>query len=358
MLTFNFRMTTPSSAIAFNVGDDMTILRLEGVSVTGNPMFLALVARFSGGSVWTPFIINDNGEQVITNTNFMTSSWYLFGALGNSNSNNQQMGRLITNINSNVNKVFLNLAENWDFTNSVLLKYFAVDTVAPFYFSGSIGRIDYIGGAYSTSAGTSTSDNVLEWHMPYVQIWLDMTDPEVTQLFQNRMTNEYGSTINGFTNHSDYQDLQFNFKQGWIFRKNVQQIIFPTIKYYPDLDINFVYIIKYKIRKVNQWNQGGEWLRVFEYTTGASSYYTRAHLFKYDYASPVRIRLDYPGQGAWDMCSYTISPANELGESVESALSMHVFRPPYYRQSSDHKQSCTLSTVSGVRRTSVGYSSM
>ena len=187
-----------------------------------------------------------------------------------------------------------------------------------------------------------------------MQVWLDMTDPEVTQYFQNRILNEYGSTMNGFSNHSDYQDLQFDFNQGWIFRKNVQRIVLPVPTYYADLDINFVYIIKFKVRKVNNWNQGGEWMRIFEYTTSAGSYYTRGHLFKYNYASPVTIRLDYPSLGGWDMCGYTISPGNELGESPEVALSMHVFRPPYYKTSTDFKQSCNLTSVSGTRRYTSG----
>lgn len=161
--------------------------------------------------------------------------------------------------------------------------------------------------------------------------------------------------MNGFTNHSDYQDLQFDFKQGWIFRKRVQRMVLPVLLYYPDLDINFVYIIKFKVRKVNIWMQGGEWMRIFDYTQGGGSY-TNGYLFKYNYASPVTVRLNYPGMGGWDMCGYTITPGNELGESAEVAVSMHVFRPPYYRTTTDFKQSCTLTTVSAVRRYTAGNS--
>lgn len=166
MLTFNFRMTTPPATMPWVIGDDITILRLEGISVTGNPMWLTLLARFAGGGVWNAVFQNDNGENILTAVNFMTSPWYLFAALGNSNGNLTQMGRLITNINSNVYKVFLPQAENWDFTNSVVLKYFATAMVSPFYFPGSIGRIDYIGGTYDSTASTTTNDNVVEWHLP------------------------------------------------------------------------------------------------------------------------------------------------------------------------------------------------
>ena len=170
------------------------------------------------------------------------------------------------------------------------------------------------------------------------------------------MMNEYGTTINGYNNHSDFQDMQFDFNQGWIFRKQHQTLQFPNFTYYADMDINFQYILKIKMRKVNHWTSAGEWLRIFEYSTDAvGNYYTRAHLSKWNYGTPVRVRLDYPGLGAWDMCYYTITPANELGESPEVAVSMHVFRPPYYRTTTDFKQGCTLTAVSGTRRYTAGY---
>lgn len=353
MLSFNFRMNTPPGTMTWTAGDEMTVLRLEGVSTTANPVYLTLIMRFAGGGVWNPVFQNEGNENVITAVNLVTSTWYVFAALGNSNPDATQMGRLITNINSNVYKVFLPQPENWDFTNSVTLKYFATAMVAPFYFHGSVGRIDYVGAAYDTTVGTTTSDSVLEWHLPYMMVWLDMTDPEVTQYFQNRIMNEYGSTMNGFTNHSDYQDIQFDFNQGWIIRKNVQRLVLPTPIYYADMDINFVYIIKFKVRKVNHWSQGSENLRIFEYTQGGG-YYTLGYLFKYNYGSPVTIRLNYPGMGGWDMCGYAITPANELGESAEVAVSMHVFRPPYYRTSTEFRQSCTLTSVTGTRRYTAG----
>lgn len=186
-------------------------------------------------------------------------------------------------------------------------------------------------------------------------MWADFTDPEVSQYFGNRMVNEYGSMINGLNNHSDYQDLQFDFNQGWIFRKNCQTMQIPVFTYYPDQDINFVYIIKFKMRKVNHWAQNGESMRIMQYTTNAAgSYYTRAYLRKWNYGSPVRVTLDYPGAGSWDICSYTISPANELGESAEVAFSIHAYRPPYYRTISDFKYSCTLTSVGGTNQRSAG----
>jgi hypothetical protein len=188
-----------------------------------------------------------------------------------------------------------------------------------------------------------------------IQLWLDFTDPEVSQYFQNRMLNEYGPAMNGFTNHSDYQDLQFNFNQGWIMRKRVQRMVIPTFQYYEDQDINFSYMLKLKIRKVNHWAQGSDEMRIFQYDINTSGgYYTRALLDKWDYGSPVRVRLDYPGTGTWWICSWTITPANELGESAEVGLYIHAYRPPYYRTTSDFRYGCTLNTVTAVNRRTAG----
>lgn len=184
---------------------------------------------------------------------------------------------------------------------------------------------------------------------------MDFTDAEVSQYFENRMTNEYGSSMNGYNNHSDYQDLQFDFNQGWIFRKRVQRMVMPKLTYYPDQDINFVYMIKIKMRKVNHWSQNADEMRIMEYSTNtAGAYYTRARLDKWNYGSPVRVRLTYPGAGDWDICYWTITPANELGESPEVAFSIHAYRPPYYRTNSDFKYSCTLTAVGNTYRRTNG----
>jgi hypothetical protein len=166
MLAFNFIMTAPPGTLTFTAGDDMTILRLEGVSVTGNPMYLTLLARYVSSGNWVPVVQNDNGESVLTTVNLLSNNWYMAAALGNSNPASKQVGRLVNNRASSVQKVFLNQAENWDFTNPVTLKYFATTAVAPFYFSGSVGRIDWIGEAYDSSASTTNNDYGMDWKLP------------------------------------------------------------------------------------------------------------------------------------------------------------------------------------------------
>ena len=191
--------------------------------------------------------------------------------------------------------------------------------------------------------------------------WLDFTDPEVSQFFENRVSTGYPFAINGFSNHSDFQDMQFNFNQGWIFRKSLQMFQIPVFKQYQDMDMNFIYVYKHKMRKVNHWASSGEWLMIMNYgyfnnfaaQTGWNSR-TRVFLRKYDYGSPVRVYQEFPGQGGWDICSYTITPANELGESVETSFTVHILQTPYFRSASEYRYSCSLSQVQGTRSYTTG----
>jgi hypothetical protein len=166
MLNFNFKMNTPPGTMTFTIGDDMIVLKIEGTSITGNPMYLSLLARYIGPGNWRPVFKNDNSEQILTTVNLMTAPWYIAVALGNSNADAQQMGRLINNIASSIHKRFIPLAESWDFTLPVKLKYFSDALVAPYYFHGSVGRIDYVGGAFDTNVNTVNNDYVLEWKLP------------------------------------------------------------------------------------------------------------------------------------------------------------------------------------------------
>jgi hypothetical protein len=166
MVNFNFKMTAPPGTMTFTAGDDMIILKLEGTSISGNPMYLSLLARYISSGNWQPVFKNDNNEVLLTTINLMSTNWYIAAALGSSNADAQQMGRMITNIASSIQKKFIPLAESWDFTFPVKLKYFADAIVAPYYFHGSVGRIDYVGGAFDTSVNTVNNDYTLEWKLP------------------------------------------------------------------------------------------------------------------------------------------------------------------------------------------------
>jgi hypothetical protein len=168
MLNFNFKMNAPPGSMTFTAADDMIILKLEGTSISGNPMYLSLLARYVGVGNWQPVFKSDNNEVILNTVNLMAANWYIAAALGSSNADAQQVGRLINNIASSIQKRFIPLAESWDFTYPVKLKYFSDAIVAPFYFHGSVGRIDYVGGAFDTSANTANSDNVLEWKLPCI----------------------------------------------------------------------------------------------------------------------------------------------------------------------------------------------
>lgn len=127
----------------------------------------------------------------------------------------------------------------------------------------------------------------------------------------------------------------------------------PVFKQYQDLDMNFIYIYKHKMRRVNHWTQNGEWMRIMDYGSYSGATWnsrTRAFLAKRDFGSPVRVRLTFPGDGTQEVCSYTISPTNEFGESVESSFTIHVMQPPYFRTSSEYRLSCSLSDVGSSRK--------
>jgi hypothetical protein len=192
---------------------------------------------------------------------------------------------------------------------------------------------------------------------PDFNYWLDFTDPEVSQVFKNRANNSYVDAVNGFSNHSDFQDLQFNFVQGFIMRKGGQMITIPRFTFYEDMDVNFVYILKIKMRKVNHWAAGGEDFKLLEYvsnTTGNVWMYARMN--KFDYGTPVRQRMSFPGWGWNELCYMTISPANELGESAEQAFHLHALRPNYFRSATEFKYTCQLDYPTWTRKNSAGYS--
>lgn len=201
---------------------------------------------------------------------------------------------------------------------------------------------------------------------PDITYWLDFTDPEVTQYFINRANGTAGPTINGYTNHSDFQDLHFDFKQGWIVRKPLQYMQFGNIPFYTDIDMNHAYIFKMKFRKINHWTAGGEDFRVYEfgraYSAGppavAATTVGYANINKWDYGTNVRLYSTFPGQGGSWICTYGITPANELGESVETAFVVHVYRPQWLRNRFEYRYTCSLAQVTSIRTYNVGYGAL
>lgn len=132
----------------------------------------------------------------------------------------------------------------------------------------------------------------------------------------------------------------------------------PDFTYYEDMGMNWIYVFKMKFRKVNHWNSAGEAQRIlsYGYYSGAT-WNARTEMFfrKYDYGSPVRGYQTFPGQGGWDICWWTITPANELGESVETSYTVHALQSPHMRTQIEYRLSCSLSQVTGTRQYSAGY---
>lgn len=349
-------MPTPSWTWA--IDDEMVVLQMEQVSgVSGNLLFFKLALRYVGVNTWKPVFVNDNGEVDYPSINLATSNWHVDVAMGTSNADMQQVIRLIVNNVAGTNKAFLVMAEAWDFTQNIRLRMFAAAEVSPWYFNGAIGRIDYVGGYFSTAGSTTNEENTLERKIPFIEYWLDFQDPMYSQYFKNRANTSYTAAINGYSNHSDFQDIQFDFKDGWVNRKNMLLIQFPQFTWNEDMDINNIWYFKMKFRHVNHWSQQGERFKFYDYGNPASPYFS-VYIYKWDYGTPVRVRTVFPGQGDWDTCYYTISPANELGESVETAYGQAVFRPTYSRTQINYRYTCSITGLGSSRTLSAGYSTV
>lgn len=163
--------------------------------------------------------------------------------------------------------------------------------------------------------------------------------------------------MNGYNNHSDFQDIHFDFNQGWIVRKPVQYIQYGAVPWYEDLGVNHGFTMKIKFRKVNHWNAGSDDFRAYEYGPKANqgTYFARARFNKWNYAANTRLLYEFPGQGGWWMCAWGITPSNELGESVETAFQVHNLRPEWYRTRSEYRMTCGLTQVTTTRQYSTGY---
>ncbi len=87
------------------------------------------------------------------------------------------------------------------------LRIFAPAIGATEFYSGSIGKIDFVTGFYQDNNIYRNFDRGL----PNVIYLLDFTDPEPTQYFKNRITTSgYPDAIRGTNNHTDYADFAFN----------------------------------------------------------------------------------------------------------------------------------------------------
>ena len=141
---------------------------------------------------------------------------------------------------------------------------------------------------------------------------------------------------------------------------------FGNIPYYTDIDVNHAYIFKMKFRKINHWVAGGEDFRVYEFGNGykagppviAQSTYSSGTFNKWDYGTNTRLTSSFPGQGSSWICTYGITPANELGESVETAFAFHVYRPQWFRNRFEYRWSCSLSQVTSTRTYNTGFGAM
>lgn len=161
--------------------------------------------------------------------------------------------------------------------------------------------------------------------------------------------------INGYNNHSDFQDIHFNFNQGWILRKPHQFITIPTFTWYESLDVTYIYIIKWKGRKVNHWTKDGEYMLLMDHRNTAGTRSARYQIWKWAYGQDYVGLFEVTNWGSWWTCTFTFNQANQLGETPETAWSYHSSRPSHYRTRLDFRYSCNLSPLTNWNSGTIGY---
>ena len=126
-----------------------------------------LFIRYKGGTTWTAVFKTENIETEITTVNMATYTWYCQATLAISNADMQVQARLNVNTNIASSRVFLALAEAWDFVGQrVKITYFSESQTGPLFYHGSIGRIDYVGGYFDTATNLQADETVLSWMLP------------------------------------------------------------------------------------------------------------------------------------------------------------------------------------------------
>ena len=98
---------------------------------------------------------------------------------------------------------------------------------------------------------------------------LDFQEPEFSQIFKNKLSNQYEGAINGKTNFPDPFDIEYDQKKGWTAKHWIQKISLP--KFQEDIveRINFGIHFDLKFTKVNKIIRGYTYQGLF-------------HRYKYD----------------------------------------------------------------------------
>ena len=249
--------------------------------------------------------------------------WYV--SVGNDNTSLDQSMR-VTAWNTVDQTVQLVSSEAWTF-DQMYIRTFAKTNLDIFFFNGSIGKIDLIAGMFNLNDMRYVNFDKGLSNPIYL---LDFTDPEHTQLLANRIVGSpYLAAIRGRDNHTDYSDVVFNPVHGFGQRKFIHTISLPFFRDRNYVRQNMIVHQKFKGWALNHWSRGAEWHFQFSRWNSADGYLYGYRVYKGDYATYIRIYVDY---GVYrHQCNYfadTSKPSHE-GYTLEYGYLMHFYSPQY-----------------------------
>jgi hypothetical protein len=164
---------------AIPLGREVTVLRLGTLSVL-DPLvtpFMELRVKRVAANDYKLWFYNERENKVFASNlnmfNHVARWWYV--SMGNDNPTLQQSLRVFVTDDIDRTEIFTS-SEAWDFTGLNLRIFANVSNSLEFY-SGAIGKIDFITGMYDLTNSRYTN---FERGLPNVIFLLDFTDPEHT----------------------------------------------------------------------------------------------------------------------------------------------------------------------------------
>lgn len=119
-----------------------------------------------------------------------------------------------------------------------------------YFFHGSSAKAHFIRERYASDV---SSLQIYRQGIPNIKILIDFNDPQITQMFRNRVSSGPGmsTALNGAYNTSDYQDLQYNDEFKWHSTYPFQKISLPKAQDFPVEKVSFAFHIRFQLVNIN-----------------------------------------------------------------------------------------------------------
>lgn len=285
-------------------GTELTVLRLATVSqATTNVLFVEIRLVRETATNWKLWMYNEQDDLVWgANLNLYNHNRWWYVSLGNNNDSLEQSLRLFA-FDTVDTTITLLASEPWDF-DALNLRLFANDPLSLEFFSGTIGKIDFITGMYDLNDNKYKN---FDRGLPNLIYLIDFTDPEYTQYFANRITGSgYADGIRGKHNHTDSADLPFNPVNEFSQRHWIHHISLPFFRDREFTRQNMIYHMKFRGWGLNHWSRGSEWYFGFGRWTAGGGERHRYAVYKVDYSTRLRVYIRYGHHR--HICNYNVEP--------------------------------------------------